>query len=98
MTSKPVVPRGATLEPASSRICNSLAQLLAQGLAHGAIRKGKRFRQSHELVMCQAVEARCILWRQRLGHGYVEQQRAHPVEAAPRVRLELGGFASDEFL
>ena len=32
-----------------------------------------------------------VLVRHRLGEGDVQQQRAHPVEAAPRVRVEVTG-------
>ena len=35
---------------------------------------------------------------ERLGEGDVEQQRAHPVEPAPRVRVEVGELAGDQVL
>src|SRR5687767_6961792 len=89
---------GSRRRPWTQPYRSAVRQPVAQRLADRAGGEGPRVGERHEVVIAEAAEELGVLVHERLGERDVEQQRAHPVEAAPRVGLEAGELARDEVL
>src|SRR4051812_25892853 len=110
VTDSPVLPSGrapTTLTAAALGWCapprgpragSTVRQLIAQGLADRAVGERERVRERDEVVLAQAAEELGVLLDQRLREGDVDDERAHPVEAPPRIGIEVGRLARDEVL
>ena len=83
--------------PAAPRGLGAL-QLGQQRRAHLAGVEGERVGQRGELVVVEPAEQARVLVGHRLGERDVQQQRPHPVEASPGVRVEVGELARHQVL
>src|SRR4051794_30819033 len=89
---------GAPISCRTAARISALLQLVAQGLADPAALEGERVRERQQLVVAQAPEQLGVLRHERLRQREVEHERAHEVEAAPRIRVEGRRLAGHEVL
>src|ERR1700712_1115607 len=68
---------------------SALLELFEKRVANSAVLEAKRVGERIQFVVVEATEQFGVLVGERLRNRDVEQQRTHPVEAAPRVRVEV---------